>query len=173
MVAQPLSLLYCEEGTTPENEELADALAAAVAATSTAAAQAASGSSSSGGLALWQQHALLQLKAAGEGQDGAGVEQQQLLLQLLGDPADLVTATGTAQGSSSSSSSSSNSSSSSSEEAYKQQQQQQQQQQLVPLEPVADALPSADRVLQIVHANCTGGRYECCLFTKCFINHRW
>jgi hypothetical protein len=147
MVAQPLALLYCEEGTTPENEELADALAAAVAAASTTAAQAASGSSSSsGGLALWQQHALLQLKAAGEGQDGAGAEQQQqLLLQLLGDSADVAAAL-----------KASSSSSSSGEEADKQQQQQ-----LAPLDPVAGALPSADRVLQIVHANCTGGRSVC------------
>jgi hypothetical protein len=148
MVAQPLSLLYCEEGTTPENEELADALAAAVAATSTAAAQAAS-SSSSGGLALWQQHAMLQLQAAGEGQDGAGVEQQQLLLQLLGDPADVVKAAENAQGSSSSSS----------DEADKQQL-------LVSLEPVAGPLPNADRVLQIVHANCTGGRSACIEFEQ-------
>jgi hypothetical protein len=150
LVAQPLALLYCEEGATPENEELADALAAAVAATTAAAAAPAA--SGSGGLALWQQHALLQLTAAGEGQDGAGAEQQQqqqqLLLQLLGDPADVAAAMQHVQPSSSSSSSSS-------EEADKQQQQQQQQQ-VVALAPVAGALPSADRVLQIVHANCTG-----------------
>ncbi|WIA18501.1 hypothetical protein OEZ85_009954 [Tetradesmus obliquus] len=152
LVAQPLALLYCEEGTTPENEELAEALAAAAAATAAAAgAQPASSSSSSGssggGLSLWQQHALLQLRATGEGPDTAAVD-PQLLQQLLGDPADVIAAPQIDQASSNSSS----------EEASTQQQQQQQQ--VAPLPPASAALPGADRVLQIVHANCTGEEFE-------------
>ncbi|KAF6262337.1 hypothetical protein COO60DRAFT_649132 [Scenedesmus sp. NREL 46B-D3] len=151
LVAQPLALLYCEEGTTPENEELADTLTAAVVATAAAAeapSSSSSSSSSSGGLELWQQHALLQLRAAGEGQDGTAAEQhQQLLQQLLGDPSVVAAELRTAQASSSSSSSSA--------EASKQQPQE-----LAPLPPAPGALPSADKLLQVVHANCTGEEFE-------------
>jgi hypothetical protein len=150
MVAQPLALQYCEEGTTPENEELAAALSAAVAATTTAAAagaQSASSSSSAAGLSLWQQHALLQLKPAGEGQDVAAVE-QQLLQQMLGDPADVLVASQTTANNSSSGSES-NSESSGNEGSV-------QQQESAALPAVTATLPGADRVLQIVHANCTG-----------------
>jgi hypothetical protein len=146
LVAQPLALLYCEEGTTPENEELADALAAAVAATAAAAAQAP-GSSSGEGLLLWQQHALLQLQAAGKGQDSAGLEQQQqLLLQLLGNPVDVAASLQTVP-----------TNNSSGEEASVQQP-------LAPLPTIDAALPGADRVLQIVHANCIGetAYWHCC-----------
>lgn len=88
LVGAPLVLLWSEEGTTPENEELAEHLVAAVAATA-----AAPGSSSSKGLSPWQQQALLQLRPPG-GQTGQQRHQQQQVLpdlrQLLGPPEEPV-----------------------------------------------------------------------------------
>jgi hypothetical protein len=132
-VAAPLTLLYSEQGTTPENEELAEHLAAAVAATAAAAAAGSSGSSK--GLAPWQQHALLQLRGPGGAVLGSQQEQQarqQLpdLAQVLGPPGEPVQLHG--------------SSSSNSGGDMAQQQEQQQQ------------LPSAAELLQLVFANCTG-----------------
>jgi hypothetical protein len=137
LVSAPLALLYSEEGTTPENEELAEFLAAEVAATPAPAAAAAAGGSSKG-LAPWQQHALLQMRGAGAGGAASKPQQQQQqqglpdLRQLLGPPDEPVQMH--------------DSSSSSSEAGGGQQQQQQQVQQL----------PSAEEVLQLVFANCTG-----------------
>jgi hypothetical protein len=104
LTGAPLALLYCEEGATPENEELAAHLAALAAA--------AVGGSSGGGLAPWQQRALLQLRGPGEQQQQ---QEQQVpdLQQLLGPPDERVWVDGQLQAQ---------------QEEAKQQQQQQQQQ---------------------------------------------
>jgi hypothetical protein len=133
LAAAPLVLLYSEEGTTPEIEELADHLAAAVAAT----AAAAGSSGSSKGLAPWQQHALLQLRGPGAAETSTPQQQQQQqmpsLRALLGPPEEPVEFH------------SSSSSNSSAEQPGNQQQ----------LE-AAGSLPSAEMLTQLAFANCTG-----------------
>lgn len=155
---------YSEHGTTPENEELAEHLAAAVAAT--AAAAGSSGSSGiSRGLAPWQQQALLQLRPPGGVASSMQKQQQQQeqqelpdLRQLLGPASERVDRY------ESSSSSDGGSSSLSQQQAVAPQQ-----------------LPDAQMITQLVFANCTGGcgdRGEPCLFGSsracmCCLYHRY
>ncbi|KAF8059148.1 hypothetical protein HT031_005320 [Scenedesmus sp. PABB004] len=68
LVAAPLALLYCKEGATPENEELAEALSAAV-----AASRSGSGGSGGGG------------SSSDDGGGGGGARARALL----GDPAEV------------------------------------------------------------------------------------
>jgi hypothetical protein len=143
LVAAPLALLYCEEGTTPEIEELAEALAAAVAATA---------SGLSGGLEGWQQQALLQLRPAGAaaaatpgGQPGSNSRLD--LLQLLGPSEAVTAAAGPAEEPAAAAA------------VHTEQQQQQQQQEDGTKEQyvsTTSALPAPDHILKLVFANCTG-----------------
>eukprot|EP00879_Flechtneria_rotunda_P020233 GHRR01021277.1.p1 GENE.GHRR01021277.1~~GHRR01021277.1.p1 ORF type:complete len:452 (+),score=223.06 GHRR01021277.1:722-2077(+) len=147
MVAAPLVLLYCEEGTTPEIEELADRLTAAVAATISSGRSGGS-SSSVGGLAVWQQHALLQLRSAGIAGD-ANPGQMPDLLQLIGSPADFAAGLQAA---------------SSGQQQLKQQQEREQQQQsslAAPLmQPPTGTLPGPEEVLKLAFANSSGEEFE-------------
>lgn len=138
MVAAPLSLLYCETGSTPEIEELAEHLSSAVSASNVARPSAA-GAASAAALEPWQRAALLQLRAGAEGGDsssssgrgGGSSSRGELQLPEL---QSLLGADG-ADGSSDTSSSSSSSSASGNQE-----------------------LPGPEQVQRIVFANCTGTR---------------
>lgn len=147
IAAAPLALLYCDEGLTPEIEELADHLSAAVAATtnSSSSSQGSSAAAAAAApLALWQQHALLQLRPPGAAAAAGGGTGVPDLLHLLGDPAYVAAAADAAAGGSSDA-----------------EQQEQQQQGAPSLLPALEKLPGLEDVLKLVFANCTGTTEDC------------